>query len=156
MDDVAIREARDNDAAGIAAVLQALVAADKRSKPSDADFALSYYINGPHQILCSVAVGANAEILGFQSLKHATEGNPYEVKVGWGIIGTHINLKAARRGIGKTLFKVTQAAARAHGVPAIDATIGARNAEGLAYYEAKGFCEYRRLDGAISKVFQVG
>ena len=50
---------------------------------------------------------------------------------------------------------VTLTAARAHGVPAIDATIGGNNTEGLAYYEAMGFCEYRRIKGAICEAYRL-
>lgn len=156
MAQITIREARDSDAAGMSALLQALTHAGKRTRPSDAAFALSHYINGPHQIRCSVAVAATGEVLGFQSLKLATAGNPYGVATGWGIIGTHIAPTAARRGVGRALFGVTLTAAKAAGLPAIDATIGAGNAEGLAYYEAMGFRDYRQSEEAISKSFDLG
>ncbi len=150
-----IREARESDAAGMSAVMKALKRTGKRTKPSDPDFALNHYIKAPNRIRCSIAVGRNSEILGFQSLKFATEGNPYGATAGWGIIGTHIDPAAARLGIGRALFQATLAAARDYGVPAIDATIGAENTEGLAYYEAMGFREYRRIEGAICKAFRL-
>ncbi|RLK00608.1 GNAT family N-acetyltransferase [Ruegeria conchae] len=155
LDQPIIREAVEADADGIAKVLTELVAAGKRSKDSNAAFALGHYISDPERIRCSVAVTPNGEILGFQSLKLATENNPYEVAVGWGIIGTHIRPSAARRGVGRALFESTLEAARYKGLPAIDATIGAANPEGLGYYEAMGFREYRRMEGAICKIFHV-
>ncbi|SDX49377.1 L-amino acid N-acyltransferase YncA [Ruegeria halocynthiae] len=155
MDKPIIRAAVEADAEGIAGVLKALVAAGKRHKPSDALFALSHYISDPERIRCSIALAPDGEVLGFQSLKLATENNPYEVAVGWGIIGTHIKPTAARHGVARALFESTLAAAQQKGLPAIDATIGANNPEGLGYYEAMGFREYRRMEGAVCKVFRV-
>ncbi|MEX0306230.1 MAG: N-acetyltransferase family protein [Ruegeria sp.] len=155
MDKPIIRAAAETDAKGIAEVLAALVAAGKRRKPSDTTFALEHYISDPERIRCSVAVARDGDVLGFQSLKLATENNPYEVAVGWGIIGTHIKPTAARCGVGRALFNSSLQAALKRGLPAIDATIGADNPEGLGYYEAMGFREYRRMEGAICKVFHV-
>ena len=148
-----IRPAVADDAEGLAAVLKALVLAGQRSKPSDAAFALSHYLCHPQQIRCSVAIDLGGTVLGFQSLKLATAGNPYKVAEGWGIIGTHINPSSARQGIGRALFRSTLRAAQEVGLPAIDATIGETNVGGLSYYGAMGFTEYRRLPGAISKSF---
>ncbi len=151
-----IRNAVESDAEGISVVLSTLAAAGKRSKPSDAAFALAHYISDPERIRCSVAVTSDGEVLGFQSLKLAIENNPYGVTAGWGIIGTHIKPAAARHGVGRALFDASLQAARQMELPAIDATIGAENEEGLRYYEAMGFREYRRMDGAVCKVFRIG
>ncbi|WP_237218062.1 GNAT family N-acetyltransferase [Ruegeria lacuscaerulensis] len=69
------------------------------------------------------------------------------------MIGTHIRPSTARRGVGRALFQETLKAARAAGLVAIDATIGVNNAEGLAYYQARGFVDCRRIDGARRKSF---
>ncbi|MEJ6403870.1 GNAT family N-acetyltransferase [Yoonia sp. 2307UL14-13] len=148
-----IHSAKSNDADGVSAVLTALVAAGKRTKPADIAFALDHYIAHPDTIRCSVAVDQNGTILGFQSLKLAIDGNIYDVTPGWGIIGTHIHPEAARRGVGRALFVATCDAARAAGIAKIDATIGEANAEGLAYYSAMGFATYRRMKGAVCKCF---
>ncbi|KIC40795.1 acetyltransferase [Ruegeria sp. ANG-R] len=150
-----IRTATEADADGIAGVLTALVASGKRNKPSDAAFALAHYISDPERIRCSVAVDSDGDILGFQSLKLATKNNLYGVAVGWGIIGTHIKPAAARCGVGRELFKSSLQAAQQRGLTAIDATIGAHNSEGLGYYETMGFRDYRRMEGAICKVFRI-
>lgn len=150
------RDAGEQDATGISDVLRALFAAGKRPHPGDPDFALSFYITHPDQIVCTVAADPVGRILGFQSLKRAVENNPYDAPVGWGVIGTHIHPSAARRGIGRKLFISTLAAARDQALPAIDATIGTHSAEGLAYYEAMGFREYRTLETAVSKVLWLG
>lgn len=152
---IEVREATVDDAQAIGAVLDALVAAGKRSKRSDAAFALAHYVTDPERIRCSVAVGENGTIVGFQSLKHAREGNPYDTPVGWGIIGTHVRPSAAGRGVGRALFVASLEAARAAGIEKIEAFIGAGNAEGLGYYERMGFRTYREPDGVVAKAFDV-
>ena len=92
---------------GISVVMCAFSAAGKRTWPSDVIFALANYINDPNLIRCSVAVGTNAEIQGFKSLKRATQGNSYHVPVGWGIVGAHIDLSAAQRGLGRAVRNST-------------------------------------------------
>lgn len=154
MDNLIIREAELADAEGISEVLKEIAAAGKRSKRSDVEFARKHYIADPDRIRCSVAVQGN-RVLGFQSLKMAVENNPYGAPVGWGIIGTHIRPSAARCGVGRALFRATLFAARDRGLSAIDATIGAANAEGLAYYSSMGFVDYRQHDGARCKRFSV-
>ena len=151
-----IRPAIPDDADGMSRVLVALTAAGLRTRPDSADFALQTYIAPPDGILCSVATDDDGTILRLQSLKRAVAGNPYGVTPGWGIIGTHIHPAAARRGIGAALFAATEAAARAAGLTDVDATIGADNAGGLAYYEAMGFRTYRQMDDAICKRLSLG
>lgn len=155
MDKVIIRDATIMDADGISSVLQDLVAAGKRSKTSDADFALTHYIAHPDQMCCNLALDAQGQVLGFQSLKHAIEGNPYGAPEGWGVIGTHIRPFAARRGVGRALFHTTLRVVQASGIPAIDATISSRNEEGLAYYNAMGFVDYRQDTDTVSKRYKV-
>lgn len=150
-----IRPAETGDAEGISDVLDQLVAAGLRSRASDMAFVLSHYITHPHRIACTVAVDDSGRILGFQSLKHATEDNPYGVEPGWGIIGTHVSPQAGRRGIGSRLFAASREAAIGAGLRKIDATIGADNTVGLAYYDAMGFRTYRRTDSAICKCYEL-
>ncbi|ETX12019.1 acetyltransferase [Roseivivax halodurans JCM 10272] len=148
---VQIRAASINDADGIAAVLRGLVAAGKRRKRSDPEFARLHYIAHPAQIRCSVAMDGDCGIVGFQSLKLATSSNPYGTPPGWGIVGTHILPEMARRGVGRLLFPSTLDAARSAGIPAIEAFIGATNDPAIAYYEAMGFVTYRRVEGVDCK-----
>ncbi|WP_234995236.1 GNAT family N-acetyltransferase [Ruegeria meonggei] len=67
------------------------------------------------------------------------------------MIGTHIRPSAARRGVGRALFHPTLRAVQASGTTVIDATISSRNDEGLAYYSAMGFVDYRQGTGTVSK-----
>lgn len=85
----------------------------------------------------------------------ARDGNEYGAPVGWALIGTHVSPKAARLGVGRALFERTLEAARASGVPAIEAFIGAGNTQGQAYYEAMGFRDYRQAKGAICKCYRL-
>ena len=95
------------------------------------------------------------EILGFQSLKRAVEGNPYGVTLGWGVIGTYVKQGIGRRGVGSKLFAATSQSARQNGMSKIDATIGESNAQAQSYYEAMGFRTYRKKQGAVCKCYRV-
>ena len=148
-----VRDVVAPDAAGMRAVLLALRAAGRRTRPADIPFVRETYIAHPEQILCSVALGDDNAVLGFQSLKRAWDGNPYGVMPGWGIIGTHIHPDAARQGGGRALFIETVKAARAAGLIAIDASIGKDNAVAQAYYEAMGFRTYRETERTVCKAF---
>ena len=150
-----IREARVSDADAISDVLEELVRSGNRTKAADAKFALSHYIRHPDRLHCFVAVADNGRILGLQSLKLAGASNPYGTPTGWGIIGTHVRPSAARMGIGSRLFAATLAGAREAKLPAIEAYIGEGNSAALDYYEALGFKDYRRSEGAICKVYQL-
>lgn len=150
-----IKPARSADAAGVGAVLEELVLANKRTKRSDPEFARTHYVEHPDRIECVVAEGEDGAVLGFQSLKLAREGNAYGTPARWGIIGTHIRPSAARRGVGTRLFTATREAARTVGLTTIEAYIGARNSEAQAYYEAMGFRTYRHANGAVVKAYEV-
>lgn len=147
-----IRDATHADVTQVSAFLTRLMDMGKRTNGSDPDFVLDRYINAADNIKTTLAED-NGVVLGFQSLKRATEGNIYGVTPGWGIVGTHVNPDAARRGVGKALFPVTLQAAKAHGLVKIDATIGAGNTEGLGYYEAMGFRTYRTPEGKVCKQY---
>lgn len=149
-----IREATATDAPQMSAFLTRLTEMGRRTRPSDESFVLDYYINGPQKIQCTLAED-DGIVLGFQSLSLAMEGNQWGVTPGWGMIGTHVNPDAARRGVGRALFPATLQAARDYGLQKIDASIGADNAEGLGYYEAMGFRTYRTPDGLVCKCYDL-
>ncbi len=134
-----IRNAEIRDAEEISAFLHELARLGKRRLPSDVDYVRTVYVSHPDNIVCSVAEDDDGTLLGIQILKRATEGNPYGVETGWGIIGTHVNPKAARRGVGRKLFAATQSAAEGAGLCKIEATIGHKSPDALAYYDAMGF-----------------
>ncbi|MBY5932744.1 GNAT family N-acetyltransferase [Tateyamaria omphalii] len=148
------RDGTLDDVEQMSAFLQELTALGKRTSPDDPDHVRTYYILGENRIRLTVAE-EDGTILGFQSLKLAESGNQWGVEPGWGIIGTHIAPSAARRGVGRTLFPITRQAARDAGLSSIDASIGATNAEGQAYYEAMGFRTYREPDGLVCKRYDL-
>jgi ribosomal protein S18 acetylase RimI-like enzyme len=150
-----VRSAVLEDALEISAFLTALTSLGKRNMPSDPDFVRAHYIAHSDKILCSVAQDDDGTLLGLQILKIASDGNAYGVEAGWGIIGTHVNPNAARRGVGKALFAATQMAALNAGLEWIDATISTVNAEGLGYYNAIGFRRYKTTDNKVCKRFRV-
>ena len=150
------RAATLGDAKGMVAVQNAIFAAGLRAAPTDIETVTTHYLDNPNRIACTVAVDAAGSILGFQSLQLATAaGNPYGVAAGWGIIGTHVSPSAARQGVGKALFEASLTAARAAGLRDIDASIGADNVLGQAYYEAIGFRTYRTTPDRICKAFHL-
>lgn len=150
-----IRVATPRDAEAVSAMLREIAAAGKRTRPCDPAFVLATYIENPNGILCLLALDEDGTVLGLQSLSRATAGNAWGTEPGWGIIGTHVGPRAARRGVGKALFVRTLEAAKAAGLPAIDASIAADNAEGLGYYEAMGFRARQESEGRINKAFRL-
>jgi ribosomal protein S18 acetylase RimI-like enzyme len=146
------RAASAQDAEGMGQVLREIIEHTGRQRPNDVDIVMGRYIADPTSIRCTVAVDGSGNIVGFQSLKKAVAGNPYDTPEGWGIIGTHISPTAHRQGVGKLLFSTTREAACQAGLKKIDAYIGADNPSGLKYYDAMGFRTYRTSDGIVQKV----
>ena len=136
-------------------MLQEIHTIGKRNNRSDTDYARTHYIEDPQNISCFVAVDNNGRVKGFQVLKLAIIGNPYNTPAGWGIIGTHISPSAARTGIGRRLFVSTGEAACRARLSMIEAYIQENNVEGVAYYEAIGFRTYRHEEGVVCKSFQI-
>lgn len=151
---IEIRPARTTDADDMAEVQNAIYRAGLRSTPVDPELVRERYLDTEHRVACTVAE-QGSRVVGFQSLKRAWPGNPYDVAEGWGIIGTHIHPHAGRSGIGRRLFAVSVEAARAAGLKHIDANIGADNAPALAYYSAMGFTPYRKGSDVIPHRFDI-
>jgi GNAT superfamily N-acetyltransferase len=145
-----IRQARADDAMAMDTVLAPILVRWGSDRPRGPEHVLSHYIRHPARISCCVAE-TGGSIVGFQSLKRAMAGNPYDLPEGWGIIGTYVSAAAAGQGVGRVLFAESLRAAKASGLAWIDATIGTANAEGLGYYAALGFEDWRDLNGATGK-----
>lgn len=62
-------------------------------------------------------------------------------------IGTFVKAGRTGLGIGSKLFEASVTAARALGYTWMDAEIRADNEGGLAYYQSRGFENYKRKDG---------
>lgn len=149
-----IRPARPTDAEGMAKVQNAIYRAGLRASPVDVALIRERYLDMENGVACTVAE-QEERVVGFQSLKRAWPGNPYDVAEGWGIIGTHIHPDVGRRGLGRRLFVESLAAAKAAGLRHLDATIGADNSPALAYYSAMGFTPYREGGDTIPHRFDV-
>ena len=113
------------------------------------------------QISLFVAEDPGGELLGFQVLT-THEQLPED----WGNIATFAAVTAQNAGIGSALFAETREIARRFGLKAINATIRADNAGGLAYYDRMGFSTWKvdkdvplrsgRPVDRISKSYRVG
>lgn len=150
-----MRAASVDDAEAMGQVLREIIAHTGRQRPNDVDFVMGRYIADPANLCCTVAIDGSGDIVGFQSLKKAVAGNPYDTPEGWGIIGTHISPRVHRQGVGKLLFSATRKAARQAGLEKIDAYIGADNPSGLRYYDAMGFRTYRTPEGIVQKAYDL-
>ncbi len=153
--DITIRAAKIDDVSEMSVILAEILTTWGSDRARSPEHIRDSYIGHPDQISCVVAVNRSGEILGFQSLKRAIEGNPYGVALGWGVIGTYVKQDIGRSGVGSALFAVTSQSARQNGMPKIDATIGESNAQALSYYEAMGFRTYRKKQGAVCKCYMV-
>lgn len=150
-----IRPAVPEDAVAMSTVLAAILDTWGSDRPRSPGHVLSNYIDHPDRVEGSVAMTQGGTLLGFQSLKRATPGNPYDLPEGWGIIGTYVSAEATGRGVGRALFAASRASARGARIAQIDATIGATNAGALAYYAAMGFETYRKRPGAVCKRYDI-
>lgn len=140
-----VRPALPSDAAALAALLNEIVVAggttaiEDTLSPKEFDH---WFIGGPDVLCCTLAEDTGGAVLGVQSLARNAA-----LPAGWGDIATFARRGGTRRGIGRALFTETRARAAALGLAALNATIRADNAGGLAYYEKMGFCTYRTTPG---------
>jgi L-amino acid N-acyltransferase YncA len=141
MADLEVRVARRADAAALAELLNAIIARGGTTALEDPYTPEAFawaYIDGPDVHCCFVAVDpATGRLEGYQSL-----GRNRDLPAGVGDIGTFARLGGAQRGVGSALFAATRARAAALGLNAINATIRADNAGGLAFYAKQGFQDH--------------
>jgi L-amino acid N-acyltransferase YncA len=140
VDDLLVRDVTCEDAAVLADLLNAVIAAGGTTALEAAFTAEALdaaYLTGPDVFCCVVAVDrTSGRIEGFQTLgRHP--GLPADV----GDIGTFARVDGTQRGIGSALFAAMRARAAALGLTAINATIRADNAGGLAFYGKQGFVD---------------
>ncbi|WP_420012781.1 N-acetyltransferase family protein [Tateyamaria sp.] len=150
-----IRQAIASDADGMSAVLAPILQGWNSARPFDPAHVLAHYVEHTDRVSCVVGIDNAGTVLGFQSLKVARSGNIYDLPEGWGIIGTYVAKAAAGHGVGRLMFDAILKHAKAYGLQDIDATIGADNSGGRAYYGALGFQPYRDLPGAVGARFPV-
>ncbi|PKB13969.1 L-amino acid N-acyltransferase YncA [Novosphingobium kunmingense] len=137
---LSVRPATSADAPALADLLNAVIRAggttalESEFTPAALDDA---YLTGPKVHCCHVAVDEAGGLAGFQTLGRYP-GLPEDV----GDIGTFARVDGQQRGVGSALFPATVASARALGHRAINATIRADNAGGLAFYARQGFVDH--------------
>ncbi len=142
---ITVRPAVPADAEALATLLNALIAIGGTTAletPWTAAALDAVWISGPKRVSCMVAIDAEGAAAGFQLLTREAY-----VPAGWGDIGTFARPLPKLRGVGTALFPATRAAAIAAGLVAINATIRADNAGGLAYYSGLGFETWKTVAG---------
>jgi L-amino acid N-acyltransferase YncA len=141
MADIEVRAARRDDAAELTELLNAIIARGGTTAledPYTAERFATAYIDGPDVHCCFVAVDpASGRLEGYQSL-----GRSRDLPAGVGDVGTFARLGGTQRGVGSALFAATRARAAQLGLAAINATIRADNAGGLAFYGKRGFQDH--------------
>jgi L-amino acid N-acyltransferase YncA len=138
MPTIDVREARREDAGALAELLNAIIArggTTAHEDPFTPERLADAYIDGPGALCCFVAVDrVTGRIEGFQAL-----GRDPGLAPDIGDIGTFARVGGTQRGTGSALFAATRARALDLGLAAINATIRADNAGGLAFYAKQGF-----------------
>ena len=136
-----MRDAAPGDAAELADLLNAVIARGGTTAledPFTPERLADAYLTGPAVLCCFVAVDRDTGRLeGFQTLGRYP-GLPDDV----GDIGTFARIDGKQRGVGSALFAATRERARHLGLTAINATIRADNAGGLAFYGKMGFADH--------------
>ena len=135
-----VRPVTSADAPALAALLNAVIRAGGTTA-LEAEFTPEVlnaaYLTGPTVCCCHVAVDADGQPAAFQTLGRYP-GLPDDVAD----IATFAALDRKQSGAGSALFVATKARARDLGHSAINATIRADNAGGLAFYAKQGFADH--------------
>ncbi|MBK1662168.1 GNAT family N-acetyltransferase [Paracraurococcus ruber] len=135
-----IRPAQDCDATTLADLLNDIIARGGTTaleEPFTPEALARDMLTGPDVICCFVAWHPEGKAAGFQSLLRSGD-LPDDV----GDIGTFSRVGQVQRGTGSLLFAATRQAATERRMVAINATIRADNAGGLAFYDRLGFVDH--------------
>ena len=138
-DELRIRPVLDTDAPTLAALLNEIIsrggttALEQPFTPAALNEAM---LTGPDVYCCFVAEDTAGGLVGFQALTRSDH-----VPDGVGDIGTFTRVLHVQKGAGSRLFAATRQAAGERGLTAINATIRADNAGGLAFYGRLGFVD---------------
>ena len=137
-----VRRARPEDAAGLAALLNEIIAIGGTTAyqtPRTPETFRQTFIERPGHVGCLVAEGADGALLGFQHIDR--EGAT-------GYIASFARARPKVPGVGRALMAETLKAAREAGIASIVAKIRADNAPGLGFYSAMGFADWT-VDRAV-------
>ena len=136
-----IRNAGPLDAPAMAELLNAIIAkggTTAHTKPVTRTDMIELMQAYPGRSAWLVAEDDSGVLLGFQLIEPHDKLPPEA-----GDIGTFTAVGRIKTGIGTALFNKTCIAARALGYTWLNATIRADNAGGLAYYQSRGFEDYK-------------
>lgn len=142
-----VRNAGPMDASAMADLLNAIIAkggTTAHTTPVDRNTLITFMQAYPGKSAWLIAEDDTGTLLGFQLLEPHDKLPPEACD-----IGTFTALGHAQMGIGSALFEHSCSAARTLGFRWINATIRADNTGGLAYYQSRGFEDYK-LDHNIS------
>ena len=152
---IEIREARVEDAPGIVAVLNPIIAArcyTALDTPLTVDEQRTFIRNFPARGTFHVAIDhADGTLAGLQDVSPFADFTHAFDHVG--VIGTYVALDKHKRGIAASLFAATYDAARGKGYEKLFAYVRADNEAGLKAYRGQGFriigtaARHARIDG---------
>jgi L-amino acid N-acyltransferase YncA len=139
--DFIIREARPDDAAGMIAILNAIIAAGTYTvmdTPFTVEEQREYILNFPPRGIFHVAERVDDhKLVGLQTTEpFATYTHAFDHV---GVIGTHVDLNARRQGIATRLFAATYEVARRKGYEKFFTYVRADNQTALATYMSQCF-----------------
>ena len=139
--EILIRPATPDDAAGVVAVFNPIIVADRFTAfdtPFTVEQERAYIEQMSTRDIFHVAVLVPEErIVGFQSLSPFASYTQTFAHVG--TLGTYVDMNYQRQGIARELFAATFAAARALGYEKLFTYVRADNEKGLATYLNQGF-----------------
>ena len=139
---VHIRRAVPADTRAMAALLNPIIAAGGTTAISEsvqAETLAEWMANDGARGAWHLAEDDTGALLGFQWIG-PRNGLPEDACD----VATFVRMEQTGPGIGSRLFEATKAAARALGYTWINAAIRADNAGGLAYYQSRGFEDWKR------------
>lgn len=154
--DLLVREVCVDDAAGIVAIMNPIIAAGAYTAfdtPFTIDAEEAYIKNLPPRAIFHVAVDrADRRVVGFQSMEpFATYTHAFDHV---GVLGTYVDLDCRRQGIATALFEATFEAARGKGYAKLFTFVRADNPSALATYLKHGFAivgtarQHAKINGA--------
>lgn len=139
-----IRRANPADTRAMAGLLNAIIdqgGTTAMTEPVAAETLTDWMTSDEDHGVWHIAEDDDGTLLGFQWI------GPHPDLPGEACdIATFVRLGQTGLGIGSRLFEATRKAARALGYDWINANIRTDNAGGLAYYQSRGFEDWRRID----------
>jgi L-amino acid N-acyltransferase YncA len=135
-----IRQVRPDDAQAIVSILNPIIEAGIYTVPDTpltVEYERDYIANFPSRGIFHVAQDQNRRIVGFESGEpYATYTHAFDHVA---VIGTFVDLKERRQGIGTRLFETTLEAARRTGYEKIFTFVRSDNAASLTFHFKLGF-----------------